>query len=68
MALLINGREVASGRMSPKVYGTHGSNELFNVGRDLGAPASPAYRAPFAFSGRIEDVTITLGPRTGEGE
>ena len=68
MALVVNGREVASGRMSPHIYGTHGSNELFNIGLDTGAPASPAYTAPFPFTGSIEDVKFILAPRSGESK
>ena len=51
MVLLVNGREAAKASMSMHVYGAHGSNELFNRGTDLGAPASSAYRAPFRFTG-----------------
>ena len=59
MTLIVNGREAASGRMRPRVFGTHGSNELFNIGLDTGAPASKAYKAPFAFTGKIESVKLT---------
>ena len=63
MVMLVNGREVARGAMSPRVFGTHGSNELFNIGRDMGAAATPAYAAPFAFTGAIQDVKFSLGAR-----
>ena len=63
MALVVNGRVVASQPMHPRVFGAHGSNELFNIGLDTGAPATNAYAAPFAFTGTIEDVKITLGAR-----
>ena len=66
MVLRVNGREAARGRMAPRVYGTHGSNELFNIGLDTGAPASRDYQAPFAFTGVIQDVEVILGPRPGE--
>lgn len=65
MALVVNGREVAKGQMSPRVFGTHGSNELFNIGTDTGAPAVSNYEAPFNFTGSIKDVTISLDPSQG---
>ncbi len=68
MALFVNGREAARGHMSPHVFGAHGSNELFNIGLDTGAPASSAYQSPFAFTGRIDDVKMTLGARPGRAE
>jgi arylsulfatase A-like enzyme len=63
MAMLVNGREVAKGKASLNVIGGHGNNELFNIGRDTGTPVSRAYRPPFPFTGRISDVTVTLGLR-----
>ncbi len=63
MKLVVNGREVALGETDIHVFGTHGSNELFNIGLDSGAPASLAYKAPFKFTGTIDDVVISLGPR-----
>ena len=66
MVLLVNGREAGRGKMAPRVYGTHGSNELFNIGMDTGAPASSGYQAPFVFTGVIQDVEVTLGQRPGE--
>ena len=65
MALVVNGREVARGQVSPRVFGTHGSNELFNIGTDTGAPATSGYDAPFSFTGAIEDVMVTLEPAPG---
>lgn len=64
MSLVVNGREVAKGDMRPRVRGTYGSNELFNIGLDTGAPASQAYEVPFTFTGRIEEVVIQAEPRS----
>ena len=66
MTLVVNGREAANGKLSPRVFGIYGNNELFNIGTDTGAPASRAYAAPFAFTGRIHDVKFTLGARPGQ--
>jgi arylsulfatase A-like enzyme len=68
MVLAVNGREVAHGSMALKAIGGHGNNELFNIGQDTGTPVSKAYKAPFAFTGTIEDVTVTLGPRPAGGD
>jgi arylsulfatase len=38
------------------------ASETFDVGVDLGSPVSKFYfdRRPFAFNGRIENVTVNL--------
>ena len=63
MAMTVNGRETGQGSIVQQVFAGHGNNELFNVGRDTGTPVSRAYDAPFAFTGKISDVVVTLGPR-----
>lgn len=68
MAMFVNDREVARGRMAPRVFGTHGSNELFNIGTDTGAAATSGYEAPFAFTGSIRDVTISLEAPQGSAK
>jgi len=65
MALLVNGREAGRGHMTPRVFGMHGNNELFNIGMDTGAPAVHAYEAPFRFEGTIQDVDVKLGQPGG---
>ena len=44
------------------VAGAFSASETFDVGEDLGSPVSFDYfdRAPFAFDGRIETVTVDL--------
>jgi arylsulfatase A-like enzyme len=61
MVLVVNGREADRHHGAQRAPGT-GSNELFNIGLDTGAPASSAYRSPFRFTGVIQDVHVTLGP------
>ena len=61
IVLIVNGREAACGEMAPTVVGAHGSNELFNIGRDTGAAASNAYDVPFVFTGTIIKVTAEVG-------
>lgn len=55
--LLINGKETGSGRVGKTVPFRY-SVEPFDIGRDTVSAVSKDYRAPFAFNGRIEQVTI----------
>lgn len=57
--LLINGREVATGRVEKTVPFRYGV-EPFDVGMDTVSPVSDEYKSPFPFQGRISDVTIDL--------
>ena len=61
-ALFINGREVGAGeipRTIPAVIETSG--EGLCCGYDSGLPVTPDYRAPFRFTGRIEQVVVEVG-------
>jgi arylsulfatase len=55
--LLVNGQVVAEGAISRIVYGPY---ESLDVGADLGTAVSPAYRVPFAYTGRIDKVQVEL--------
>jgi arylsulfatase len=54
--LSLNGSPV--GRAA--VAGVGFSIDTLDVGADLGSPVSHDYASPFAFSGRIETVTVEL--------
>lgn len=58
--MVVNGREAAKGQMHTHVQGMHSSNELFNVGKDTGAPATDSYEGSFPFTGHIRNVRITV--------
>lgn len=61
--LLIDGEEVARGRIEKTVAGRFGI-DTFGVGADSGSPVSDAYKPPFAFTGgKIGRVDISLAPR-----
>jgi arylsulfatase len=62
--LRINGKVVGSGMIENAVVGRFSATETLDIGVDLGATVSAAYRekAPFAFTGTIKDVTIELKP------
>jgi arylsulfatase A-like enzyme len=57
--LFINGRQVGQGRIEKTVPGRFGVDSQ-DVGMDLQAPVSNAYKPPFAFTGSIEKVSIDL--------
>jgi arylsulfatase len=54
--LSVNGRQVAEGDIHS--FGAFG--ETFDVGADLGSPASEHYEAPFSFNGKIDKITLDL--------
>ena len=60
--LLVNGKVVGSGMIENAVIGRFSATETLDIGMDLGATVSAAYRekAPFAFTGTIKNVSIQL--------
>ena len=62
--LKVDGAEVARTTVQRTVPAAFTASETFDVGIDLGSPVSLGYfdRRPFAFTGRIEAVTVELTP------
>ncbi|MFV0476920.1 MAG: arylsulfatase [Parahaliea sp.] len=62
--LFINGKVVGSGDIEQVVPGRFSITETMDIGMDLGATVSPAYRdrRPFTFSGKIHHVDFELSP------
>jgi hypothetical protein len=58
--LSIDGVVGAEGRLSRFGTSLGSGYESLDVGADLGQPVSPAYVAPFRFTGGIEKVTLEL--------
>jgi len=60
--LFVNGKSVGKGEVKRAVPVRFSATETLDIGRDNGAPASPAYRdrLPFAFTGTIEKVQFDL--------
>ena len=58
--LLVNGREVGTGRVEKTEAARFSADETFDIGCDTGSPVSADYRAPFRFSGKIKKVEIKL--------
>jgi arylsulfatase len=57
--VFVNGKETGSGRIGKTVPGRY-SVEPFDIGRDTVSPVSKDYKVPFAFQGRIDQVTVEL--------
>ena len=62
VAITIDGQEAMRVAVKRTVAGAFSASETLDVGRDLGSPVSFDYfdRRPFAFTGRIEAVTVDL--------
>ena len=64
VVLKVDGAEVARATVKRTVPAAFTASETFDVGIDLGSPVSLDYfdRRPFAFTGRIQTVTVELTP------
>jgi arylsulfatase len=58
--LLVNGKNVASGRIDRTQCCGFSADEGADVGADEGTPVTEAYKVPFKFTGKISGVTIEL--------
>ena len=59
IALKVNGKQVAKGTMDATVGGRFGI-DTFGIGEDTGQPVTFDYKPPFAFTGTIERVQISV--------
>ena len=58
--LFVGDQKVAEGRFSRFGAFTSSITETFDLGKDSGSPVSAAYEAPFAFTGKVDKVTLDL--------
>ena len=58
--LLVNGAEVARGRLDKTEFARFSADETFDIGCDTGSPVSADYQSPFPFTGTIKKVEIKL--------
>ena len=58
--LYVNGKKVAETEMPKMHISTYSLAETFDVGRDTGTQVSKLYQDPFAFTGKLDRVAITL--------
>lgn len=61
VTLRCDGREIGRGRVEHTAPWRLNYLEGLNVGKDTGSPVSDDYRPPFAYSGHLASVTMTLG-------
>jgi hypothetical protein len=62
VALFLDDREVAEGRVEMTLSARWSSDEAFDVGLDTGSAVSDQYAAPFRFTGEINRVEVAAGP------
>jgi arylsulfatase len=58
--LYVNGKKVAESTMPKMHISTYSLAETFDIGRDTGTQVSKLYQDPFAFTGKLDRVAITL--------
>jgi arylsulfatase len=59
--LIVDGNQVAEGRIEVTMPYRFSGDETFDVGEDTGTPVSEDYDVPFKFTGKIEKVVVNLG-------
>ncbi len=60
VTILVDGKEVAKGRIPETVPSRFSMNECLEVGRDAGMPLIKDYQIPFQFTGKIAKVVVSL--------
>ena len=66
VTLTANGKKVAEGRLARTVPNKLSICEGLDIGMDNGSPVDFTYKMPFAFTGKIEKVTIELKPEVAK--
>ncbi len=59
-ALFVDGKKVAEGRIEQTQCCVFSADEGADVGRKEGTPITPDFTTPFAFTGKLDKVTIAL--------
>jgi arylsulfatase A-like enzyme len=65
VTLLVDGEEYATDHLERTVPWRMSYIEGLNIGRDTGTPVSEDYSVPFAFTGELHKVNVTLGESNG---
>jgi len=58
--LMVDGRQVAQGRIERTIPFRISADETLDIGEDTGTPVSEDYQVPFKFSGELKKVAIQL--------
>ncbi len=62
LTMTANGKTIAQGRLNRTIPIQFSLGEGLDIGMDIGSPIDFTYTLPFAFTGKIEKVTIELRP------
>jgi arylsulfatase len=65
VTMSVNGARAAEGRLERTIPLQISIGEGLDVGMDVGSPVDVTYKPPFAFTGKIEKVTVELKPAPG---
>ncbi|MDF2190393.1 arylsulfatase [Paraflavitalea sp. CAU 1676] len=60
ITMTANGKEVAKGRLEKTIPIQFSLGEGLDIGQDVGSPVDFTYKMPFAYTGKIDKVTIDL--------
>src|SRR5438132_1040936 len=60
--LKVDGKVVATGKQANSIAFLQVADETFDVGIDTRTGVSTDYQVPFAFDGKIDKLTVKLGP------
>lgn len=60
VALLVDGKEVAKGRVERTIPLRVSLDETFDIGEDTGTPITEDYKVPFRFNGDLQSVNVEL--------
>ena len=60
--LKVDGKVVATGKQANSIAFLQIADETFDVGLDTRTGVSADYQVPFAFDGKIDKLTVRLGP------
>jgi hypothetical protein len=60
VTLLVDGKQVAQGRIERTIPFRISADETLDIGEDTGTPVSEDYQVPFKFTGDLKKVAIQL--------
>ncbi|BCA53091.1 arylsulfatase [Nitrospira sp. KM1] len=60
VTMSVNGTKVAEGQLPKTIPNQISLGEGLDIGEDVGSPVDFSYKLPFAFTGKIEKVTVEL--------
>ena len=64
IAMNVNSRKVAGGRLQRSIPIQFSLGEGLDIGMDIGSPIDFTYELPFVYTGKIDHVTIDLKPQS----